>query len=214
MEERANSFLSWCLHSSMDNLPQSGALSETVVNGGSLDDSTIALTSMNDGEYAQKRAAFLTRTQTLLSKFSAAGGGSIFVAAEVHKQAEERAIQKQREDKEYAMLQGTTGADSPSLFPGEASYLDKNIYKAEGGQANTDKPWESPFEDSTHCHFVGANISRLAEMFKIQNRDNGFISHHTKDFISELDVGFESSYDKAEERRQEEIRETENEREI
>ena len=52
MEERANSFLSWCLHSSMDNLPQSGALSETVVNGGSLDDSTIALTSMNDGEYA------------------------------------------------------------------------------------------------------------------------------------------------------------------
>ena len=84
MEERANSFLSWCLHSSMDNLPRSGAraLSATVVNGGSLDDSTIALTSMNDGEYAQKRAAFLTRTQTLLSRFSDAGGGSIFMAAE------------------------------------------------------------------------------------------------------------------------------------
>ena len=165
MEERANSFLSWCLHSSMDTPAQSGATFATVVNGGSLDDSTIALTSMDDSEYAQKRAAFLTRTQTLLSRFSAAGGGSIFVAAEVHKQAEERAIQKQREDKEYAMLQGTTGADSPSLFPGDASYLDKNIYKAEGGQANTDKPWESPFEDSTHYHFVGANISRLAEMF-------------------------------------------------
>ena len=26
-------------------------------------------------------------------------------------------------------------------------YLDKNIYKAEGGQANTDKPWESPFDE-------------------------------------------------------------------
>ena len=77
----------------MDTPAQSGATSETVVNGGSLDDSTIALTSMDDSEYAQKRAAFLTRTQTLLSKFSAAGGGSIFVAAEVHKQAGERAIQ-------------------------------------------------------------------------------------------------------------------------
>ena len=88
----------------MDTPAQSGATSATVVNGGSLDDSTIALTSMNDSEYAQKRAAFLTRTQTLLSRFSAAGGGSIFVAAEVHKQAEERAIQKQRQDRAWSAI--------------------------------------------------------------------------------------------------------------
>ena len=34
-------------------------------------------------------------------------------------------------------------------------------YKAEGGQANTDKPWESPFEDSTHYHFVGARLDAM-----------------------------------------------------
>ena len=165
----------------MDISTQSGASGNPEVDAGTLNDSAVALTELSDERYAQKQAAFTTRGQSLLDKFGQSGGGSIFIQAEQNREQDGDAINGRKIEKEEAIWNEQRGADSPSLFPGNATYLDRFQCKIKG-TGDPAEVWVSPFDQETHYHFVGGVISGLAENFRRQNEDNAFVAHHIKDF--------------------------------